>query len=123
MTQEEILEGKRGICIFVNDSETGQCYSNFGDFIDAKYCGGSEGEGIFLNWSEMKFNISFDWLIRVINECYRRIEQDKIVYTDDNMLALTALKNCLTPSLNNKIEISRAFMMLTDFIKWYNAQK
>lgn len=77
----------------------------------------------------LEFHWNWNWLVPVYNRCRAKHlmivknklpESDKDRFWDSGyMLAETALKNCLSPSLNNRLEITRAYAMICGFVKWH----
>lgn len=65
-------------------------------------------------------------LIVVYNKCLKNYERlmegfPEIKEHPGFHVAYHALKGCLSPSLNNQLEYSRAEMMVEMFQKWYNS--
>ncbi len=90
-------------------------------YVDGKYdeCWGSSNFHV----DDMAFGLSWDWLMPVIHNCTKIIENygydsDERDYIEDEIFNLD---NTLSEFLNNDIESVCA--RVVEFIKWYNQNK
>ena len=109
MTQEEIITGNKFIAEFMYPNAKQEYESGEIDIEDGVF---RKGMLIFEHFDQMRYHLSWDWLMPVYSKAIQETENDG---GDEHFDLQNYFEDA---AMNNRIDL--AFSAVVEFIKWYN---